>query len=71
MSLYIAQQARLINSVHMPVDPEPVKFFMSGSMLVFQEGDRRLGISEDNWICEVGADYHPNCHKAIEGPTIP
>lgn len=77
-SIYLAQQDRLIDSVHMPTwMSEPVRIGYHPSMIGFMEGDYKLGITTDGSleVCfiDFAAKIQPedHCHPAVKGPTIP
>lgn len=43
----------------------PVKtFVIEGEMFITQEGDFRVGVTPDGWICYKDRDWH-ECHNAI------
>ena len=78
-SIYIARQDALVNSVHMPIDPEPLGTLRIGyhdDRIGFMEGDLKLALFTDNGdICFIDFDAkeqpESHCHPAVKGPTIP
>ena len=49
----------------------PIKVFVvANDMVITEEGDFRVGVSPDGWIC-YRTDGKPSCHYSVPLPTLP